>query len=634
MFIGVSFCFITSGVQAATHYALIINQVRGSECCDVGERAHFQLQLNTSEQLDLATNFALRYDVLQDQTYLDLIGTSSSQINYGGFLEITPQLAKDAGVRYLGGASNWYQANYAYLIGYSQEERQAIIDQYMTVFKQQLGFYPNFTTAWMIDPLSLQYLKTTYGIQVHQITREQFSTDSYTLDGGPPHYPYFPSGNWALIPNDGQVTTMPLLVRQTITDPVYNYGDQTNSFTSQPNDYALRDANLDYFRFIFSQAENQPNQNYSFALIGLENSMPAEIQSEYKQQLTIVSDWQADEQNLVVTTTDFYQQFVNQKLADELPTVYHGQAENDVQEQAWWITTPDYRARVRLSGGELFISDLRVYAREFTDPYLTEQAANTGRWLVPAIFNSSISYGGEANDPLVNNDSLLSQPDLNRITLATAVTADKLQVERDDDNNLVFSQDNQPVATFRRATFAFNSSERLPLTVVDPLTQESLWALVPTDSNSWQPQVYQTDLTTVRGHQAMFSAAQSQLVVSNRYAMAARNPIRLIFYPRNLRNENIYLPDKINVDLDYQVDQLTIAPPNPRNGMIFIDIDSSRPVKTKITIDYQDYTQTETIYFAPACGDDWQYCLVHPRQAWWYVCNWFSDRWRLWQNSN
>jgi hypothetical protein len=48
--------------------------------------------------------------------------------------------------------------------------------------------------------------------------------DSYTLYGGPVHYPYYPSQNWALVPAAQNNENMPIIVRQTITDPVYNYG--------------------------------------------------------------------------------------------------------------------------------------------------------------------------------------------------------------------------------------------------------------------------------------------------------------------------------------------------------------------------------------------------------------------------
>lgn len=279
------------------HLTLIINQVRGSECCDAGKIDNFKFQLETASKLDLPSNFALRYDTLLDEHYQNLIKkyANSSLINYGGFLEITPQLATDAGVAYTGDEKNWYQAAHAYLVGYSVADRQKIIDTYMSAFAKVIEKTPDFTTAWMIDPVSLQYLHEKYQVNIHQITREQYGTDSYTLDGGPTHYPYFPSQNWALVPDNYQEKSkndLPLIVRQTITDPIYNYGDISSGFTSQPNDYFLREANLDYFIFLFEQAHHQNTQEQTFALVGLENSMSTEIQTEFEKQLQYISQWQ------------------------------------------------------------------------------------------------------------------------------------------------------------------------------------------------------------------------------------------------------------------------------------------------------------------------------------------------------
>lgn len=585
-----------------SHFTLIINQIRGSECCDIGDQNYFVHQLQTATALNLPTNFALRYDALLDPHYQTLFATASAKVaNFGAFLEITPALAQAAHVTYTGNDKNWYQANHAYLIGYQPTNRLKLIDAYMSAFYQVFHYYPDFTTAWMIDPTSLSYLKDQYHVQIHQLTREQFGTDSYTLYGGPPHYPYFPSVNWALLPDSTQADRLPLIVRQTITDPVFNYGDQSNSYTSQPNDYALRDANLDYFQFLFNQAHQQSAQNYTFALVGLENSMPGAVQDEFARQLSFISSWQNSTTHQVLTTHQFYQQFLHQSLATALPTLYAGQAQNNSQEQAWWVTGDTYRARLRLSFNELFLSDLRPYSSADQDPYLETPAAVTGHWLVPFLLSNSVSYGGAVNDPLVYNDDLALQPQLPRLTLATNV--DQVQTQRTPNNQLLFLADQIPVATFSATVASFG--------------QHNLTTL-------GTPQVFDNT----------FAAAYSALFVSNRYAIAGRNPIRLIFYPRNSQNQNVYLDQNIQVTTDYPLDSKIISPPNPRNGMIFIDLNNAQPAKVNLTLSFSDYTETTAVYFAPTCKQDLVYCLKHPVQAWWYLRNWFGDQLRAWHNKH
>jgi hypothetical protein len=134
-------------VLAADHTTLIMNQVRGAQCCSPGNVKNLELQIKTALQLNLASTFALRYDVLNNQTFATHSNYQNhSLIEWAAFLEITPQLAQDAGVTYSGNESNWYEAQFAYLIGYTQSDRQKIIKTYMEQFKKIFGDYPKSST--------------------------------------------------------------------------------------------------------------------------------------------------------------------------------------------------------------------------------------------------------------------------------------------------------------------------------------------------------------------------------------------------------------------------------------------------------------------------------------------------------
>lgn len=624
------FLFVFHVFAADNHYSLIINQIRGDSCCDPGSLNNFSQQLVIAKKLNLPINFALRYDALINPEYQSLLQQINKTAHYGAFLEIIPELAAAAGVDYLGNTDNWYQAGNAYLVGYSDKDRLKIIDTYMNKFHQIFNYYPDFSVAWMIDPSSLQYLKSKYGVLIHQITREQLGTDSYTLDGGPVHYPYFPSQNWALIPDNKNITNMPLIVRQTITDPVYNYGDQSNSYTSQPNDYALRQANFTYFQFLFSQAHQQPVQTNTFALIGLENSMPEKAQAEFFNQLEFISQWRNNQNNLVLTTAEFYDDFIKRTNINQ-PLIYSGQGEDNNQEKAWWINTDQYRLRIRLSAGELFISDLRLYDPNFTDPYFLNKADHLGQWFIPFLLKSSTTYTGLINDPIITNDDLSLTPNLKRITLGQHLV--NLQIQRDEMGNLIFTDNQTKLIVLKEKTITFFQNNPGQLNYHDPVTKEILWQLLPTENiNEYSIKINQTNLDLVRQHEDTFAAQNSRTFVSNQYAIAARNPIRLIFYPRNVSNQNLILADQIKVNTDYQVDKITISPPNSRNGMIFVDLNNAQPLKTQVTITYQDYSFTQKVVFAPACKENPRYCLTHPQQAWWYLRNWLGDKIRQWHN--
>lgn len=636
----------------APHQTVIINQIRGTECCDAGSTQNLTQQIENLEKHNLPATFVVRYDTLADQSFITILQNLNSTFEIGGFLEITPSLASNAQVTYQGNEESWYEAQNAYLIGYSQTDRQKIIDTYMTKFQEIFGYYPKTTTAWMIDAWSLQYLKQKYGVIVNQITREQIGTDSYSLYGGPPHYPYWPSHNWALMPTTASSGQMPLIVRQTITDPVQNYGDTTSSFTSQPNDYMLGDADINYFSYLFAQAHNQLDQS-TFALLGLENSMPQEANQEFFKQLEIVSQWQQQPQNQVVTSQEYAQHFTS-----SYPQVYYGYTQNNQQDAAWWITTPNYRIRIRLSNQQLYISDLRVYSEQFEDPYFEQQAATFGWWISPFLIDGSryfyqdswLQFDGLAPDSLIHRKK--QQPAPTRIVLLTKVKQPpqvNITHTQNGQKAITFTLDNQTIASFANTRFTIPQNEILLTNdlLATAVTheqghikwinqdQQTLWELQPLQTNNqnqtitYQIQINQTDLRQERDthYQLLFPELKHQdidpdhsyVYYNNRYAIAGRNPVRLVYFPQDKNGNPSLIETYPQLQTNPEVATQTSKRQHGKNGMIFLDFENPQPLKTQATITHQNFTNQVWIYFAPNCKQQKLHCLTHPRQAYWYI---------------
>lgn len=367
-------------------FVLFVNQVRGEECCDPGTATTLDYQLKTLSGVNLPATFALRYDAL-NQKFLQIFEQHPQEHEMAAFLEITPSLAHDAQVLYAGTAQDWYKAKYSYLIGYVPEDRVRLIDAYMEKFAATVGHFPKTTVAWMIDPLSLTYLAEKYGVTAHEITREQWGTDSYTLYGGPPHYPYHPSSNWALVPSQADDATMPVIFRQTVSDPLKNYGDFTSAFTSQPNDYLSGGNDFDYFKRLINQTLTQPGNEYAIAILGLENSMDQSFQTEYAKQIEYIRSLAETNSNLKILTTEK----LPNSIPDNSPSVVSGaDLSTNTQDQAWWITTDSYRLRLRFDGTNLMINDIRLYDDTLRDPYLDNSLALTnGAWIIPFLLDNS-----------------------------------------------------------------------------------------------------------------------------------------------------------------------------------------------------------------------------------------------------
>lgn len=633
--------------QNQPHFTLIINQVRGEECCDVGSLANLQHQLEKLNSLNLSANFALRYDILSNSQYLDIFkGQKNHQL--GSLLEIIPSLASDSGVNYKGDNNSWYEAQNVFLIGYTNEERKKLIDTYMQKFHETFASYPQFTSAWMIDNWSLSYLKSEYGVTVHQITREQFGTDSYTLYGGPIHYPYFPSDNWALIPDSSNIQDVPLIVRQTIMDPVFCYGDSTDSYTSQPNDYFLRNDNLAYFKHLFLQAHNQNTENYTFALVGLENSMNSQVHDEYFRQLDFIKAWQSDN-NQIIRVSDLDSYIIQNQ--NQLFNLYYGKSQNNENEQAIWITTDKYRARIRLSNQELFISDLRIYDQNFTDPYSKSPAGSLGWWIIPFALdgsryfyeNYSGSFSATRNDYLLDRKPTYFSPV--RITLAQGLDYLNLNIVKNNQDISILDKDKLLIKLTHSNIFLPNydikyKSESLDNIIKDLIyysKNKPAWGFTNSEGNL-TPFAYSEYLPLERTNNPKLlfpeikfdpiNKDKTILHINNAYAIAGRNPIRLVLFPKDNDGNSVLTEQVPEVKTDQPIDEISINRPYGSNGMIFIDLNNPKPLKIKVSIQQQDFNQDQVVYFAPNCKQDILYCLTHPKQASWFIRSYLQDKQR------
>lgn len=98
---------------------MIINQIRGEECCGKGNVDHTKKQIDSLIKLNIPGYFVLRYDVLHDDNYISLFKSAQLShpdlIHVGILLEVTPALAKASEVTYTT-SEKWYEAQNAYTI--------------------------------------------------------------------------------------------------------------------------------------------------------------------------------------------------------------------------------------------------------------------------------------------------------------------------------------------------------------------------------------------------------------------------------------------------------------------------------------------------------------------------------------
>lgn len=682
--------FWPNQIQAAESPAsyLIINQIRGNECCSPGSVEALREQLAAVTTNKLSAYFALRYDALIDPLYRDQIKAAQNQnpqIKPALLLEITPGLAQAAGVDYPGLPENWYQAQQAYTIGYAPEDRRKLIDQAVQTYQSVFGVTPEVTSTWMIDTDSVNYLHDTYGVKVHQITREQWGLDSYTLYGGPFHFPYPASRNWLFMPDFNQPEAT-MIVRQTVMDPLLVYGDTSSAFTSQPNDYSLDAKDFGYFERLVGQALTTGSQP-GFVLLGLENSMAENHQQEFARQLSWLAKQVSEGKAVESTPTT-----IREAFSQEKPRLVQA---NDVTQksadQAWWVTTAKYRVRLLQQNNQMAMTDIRLYDSQLSDPYAEYQAQQNGYWVAPFIIDTSLNHDQKQSrnwwkkwllPPEVKSShfEIISDTDLEPIGLrlpqrATgaelqAATTDgrvKLSYQTIDQQTItiLFANDRITIEglsskAWEVLTNSVHGNSLYPIEVKSNGSKKEIQWLVDgkishrlfLDKDNLQvtmqfgldPALW----TTVRDRYRYYFFPEAKLVtspdpattvfyVNNRYAIANRNPVRLVVAPKDEQGSPVGLttPIAVTVTPESSLAQENAMPVISDTTAIksddvqFVDISYGYPGALIADIQIGSALQRqEKIYLAPDCVQTPTTCLRHPRQASWYVRAKIGEWWR------
>lgn len=691
--------FAQTVTPTPTHaFAVIINQVRGESCCSPGNLDNTRAQLDNAVRLKLPTTFVLRYDALTDPQYTDLFRSYKrlhpDLIQIGVMAEIIPSLISDTNakkcnaldghcsifsrknssdteanqdssdiftpkveqcpiddtacsIEYMGTAETWFQAQNAFTIGYPIPERRLILDTLLTQYQNVFGTYPTVSSAWMIDTDSANYLHDKYGVLTHQITREQWGTDSYTLYGGPPHYPYPASRNWLMIPDFDENHAV-TIVRQTVTDPLYNYGDTSSSYTSQPNDYMRGGRGIEYFKTLIDNAIRQ--KSTGFANIGLENSMGEQYQNEFALQLEYIAKLRNENILRVIFADAVGPHFQNEKV-----TSY---ARSEGKREAVWVTTPSYRIRIIHNNNEVAITDLRLYSKDLKDPYSTRVAKHEGYWVTPFLVDGSRWYAWKGIETYPHKFIPIMMDLFDNPTgIVIAKNAGALSVSTINDSISINDDENQNFADFY--TDYFNLPNNLALNQAlpnqFPVTPTSAGGLAWNLNGKSGWKIQKTNCSrlckyTIAISTTLFSDAVSQqypylypesvgrqlsekytrVSVNNAFALAGRNPVRLVLEPHDAMNFPIILDQEAEITVDPDDTVVTRLGKLVSSQQQYVDLDRGDPHKVDVTVTMNQggkyFSSSSTVYFAPNCKKGWRYCVAHPVQGVWYVLTKITDQ--------
>ena len=628
---------------------IIINQVRGEECCGGGSVENLEFQLKTLEEQGLKGFFLLRYDALKNKEMVDLVAEYRQRgvASLGVLVEVIPGLVDREVYEKNGG--EWYEARKVFSVGYGQSERRRMIDRLMGEFYDQFGFFPKIGGSWMIDGFSLNYMNERYGVEVFEVTREQWGTDTYKLYGGM-HYPYLASKSWPLVPDfiNGEV----LIVRQTISDPLYNYGDNSDTFTSQPNDYLTGGKDLDYFKALFDQAviENESG----WAVLGLENSMEEKYQEEFKRQLMYVRELR--DEGVISVVSDVGQLG---HWEENSVRIYGGKdlIKDESAQKVWWVESGRYRMRVRSNGEEVFIDDVRIYD-DWEDPYWENKVETEGVWVVPFLIDGSRWYKEEDEklwwrgwfgppeiDKAFKNVRRDVRSDPTRLVLGDASGVElrdgslwwdggkkRLDFYEDHWEGVGFGVDDLDYVGWQDEKYPVDmerdevSEELMFKWMVDG--EVSHWMKIEGKDESYWSWGGKKDLwEQILKNQYAYawpepryrdvSGEKSVVYAHNSVAVAGRNPVRLVVLLYDEMGMGV-VNEGLEIGINAESVETNLISQNKRQVQL-VDLYSEKPQKVEVELVLGDKLVKKTVWWAPNCKENWKYCITHPLKSWWYV---------------
>lgn len=363
--------FIPKNTFAASNeFVTIVNPVRISSYTK-NPKASVTSQYEIVRKFSLPATWLLTYDVLESKELLNVFNLMDERQEFGIFLEITPKLAKEAGISYHE-TGFWHHATSVFLSGYTQEERKQFIDAVFGKFKEEFGYLPSSVGSWWTDAYSLAYMKEKYGITANLGLADQYSTDGYQVWGGFWQAPFYPSKFHAGVPAESQEVKLDIVTIQWASrDPLNGY--KNSLYSTQ--DYSISAVGLatEYFEKLVKFYAKKNINGFGQITVGLEGDLdPETYQGEFANQMALISKMAESGDVSVFKMSDFADWYREKFPTLSPPTFFES---NDFlgkeRVKIFWYQSSKYRIGILYdeTSQKTKIFDFRTYHQDLEEPY-------------------------------------------------------------------------------------------------------------------------------------------------------------------------------------------------------------------------------------------------------------------------
>ena len=341
-------------------------------------------QVNMMNRHELKGTFLLQYDALMDARYQKLLKElPAERFEIGAWWEIPQPLVENSGYQWRGRYSWDWHANVGFATGYSPQERESLVDTYMSDFKKIFGDYPKSVGSWFIDAHTLKYMHDRYGIIASCNCKDQIGTDGYTMWGGYWNQGYYPSKKNAYMPaqNTENQISVPIF-RMLGSDPIHQYdsglGGNRQRVVSLEPVYSGSGGNADWCRWYFNAFVEGAAMGYAYVQAGQENSFAwKRMVNGFEIQMPMIAQLKKEGKVTVATLGETGKWFSNKYQVTPPTSVSVLNDHSDKNQKTVWFNSRFYRANLLWEGERMRFRDIHLFDERIASNYLTKRGTST-----------------------------------------------------------------------------------------------------------------------------------------------------------------------------------------------------------------------------------------------------------------
>ncbi|MDR0609936.1 MAG: hypothetical protein LBG58_07495 [Planctomycetaceae bacterium] len=333
-------------------------------------------QIKQLKRHDLPGTFLLQYDALLNPKYQELLKNSGFEV--GAWWEITQPHVEAVGLEWRGCFPWDWHADVGFATGYTPEEREKLVDEYMVQFKAIFGKYPASVGSWFIDAHTLGYMYDKYHIVASCNCKDQIGTDGYTLWGGYWNQAYYPSRKNAYMPAQTESGQIPVpIFRMLGSDPIYQYdtglgGNRQGVISLEP---VYRDAGgkRSWVEWFFRSMFDEPCLAFNYVQAGQENSFTWKRMKEGLEiQIPLLDSLQKQGKVRIETLETSGRWFRENYPLTPATAVTALTDYQNLNNKAVWYNSRFYRVNLMWEGASFRFRDVHLFDERMESDYLTK----------------------------------------------------------------------------------------------------------------------------------------------------------------------------------------------------------------------------------------------------------------------